>query len=84
LLAELRRRKYELIDLLQAETAKLPRDCTPWLHIARQVMAGEFDGGDRSLLGSLQIGLKNISHPACQAANARLKQLLGRWKGVRK
>lgn len=84
LLAEIRALKTALLDLLDAQTANLPADCTPWLPTARQIMAGEFDNGDRSLLGSLLIGLRNIPHPACQQARARLETMLGiQWKKAR-
>lgn len=43
-----------------------------WLHIARQVLAGEFDG-DRTAVESLTIGLRSIRHPLCQQALARLQ-----------
>ncbi len=78
LAAELRAAKPQLLDLLEAEAARLTPDCAPWLHVARQVLAGEFDGGDRSLLESLRIGVRNIAHPLCQQARARLEVLLGK------
>ncbi len=76
LLAQLRTHKAALLLLLEAESARLPHDCAPWLHVARQVLGGEFDPGDRCLLQSLFIGLRNIPHPACQQARARLEKLL--------
>ena len=78
LLQAIRREKTALLDLLaEAKNAHLPPDCVPWLHIARQILAGEFDAGDRSLLDSLLIGVRNRTHPACQAARARLEIMLG-------
>ena len=68
----LRQHKRELLDLLETERKGLPADCAPWLHIARQVMAGEFDGADRSTAESLTIGLRGITHPLCRAALERL------------
>ena len=56
----LRQHKRELLDLLETERKGLPADCAPWLHIARQVMAGEFDGADRSTAESLTIGLRRM------------------------
>ena len=69
---ELRHHKRELLDLIEAKAAILPADCAPWLHIAAQVLAGEFDGADRSTVGSLSIGLRNIPHQSCKRALARL------------
>ena len=68
----LRQHKAELLDWLEAKTANLPTDQAPWLHIARQVMEGEFDGTERSAIESLVIGLRNIRHPLCRQALARL------------
>ena len=56
-------------------TASLPPDCLPWLHVARQVLVGEFDGCDRSTAQSLTIGLRHIEHPLCREA---LESLLHR------
>lgn len=78
LLLQLRAHKDALLLLLEAEAALLPQDCAPWIHTARQVMAGEFAGGDRSLLDALHIGLRNIAHPVCRQARARLETMLGR------
>jgi hypothetical protein len=69
----LRQHKRELLDLLEARTANLPPDCVPWLHIARQIMAGEFDGADGSTRESLTIGLRGIRHSLCRQALIRLK-----------
>ena len=72
----IRQHKSELLDLLRARSAGLTPDCAPWLHIARQVLAGEFDGADRSLAESLYIGLRAIKHSDCQRASARLRRLI--------
>jgi len=69
----LRHHKRELLDLLEANRHALPPDCAPWLHVARQVLAGEFDGCDRSTAQSLTIGLRGINHPRCREALARLQ-----------
>lgn len=59
-----------------SETAPtLPPDCLPWLHVARQILAGEFDGCDRSTAESLRIGLHRIPHPRCREALARLQHV---------
>ena len=69
----LRLHKRELLDLLEAHRHALPPDCAPWLHVARQVLEGEFDGCDSSTAGSLAIGLRNIRHPRCREALAHVK-----------
>lgn len=67
--------KFELLDLLKAQTLNLTLDCAPWLHVARQVVEGEFDAVlDNSVRGSLEIGLRSVPHPLCQRALLRLKQ----------
>jgi hypothetical protein len=68
----LRQHKRELLDLLEAKAANLRPGEEPWLHIARQVRAGEFDGADLSTVESLTIGLRGINHPLCQQALSRL------------
>ena len=69
----LRRHKRELLDLLETKTGSLPADHVPWLHVARQILAGEFDSADNSTVQSLTIGLRGIRHPLCQQALIRLK-----------
>jgi hypothetical protein len=64
----LRQHKRAILDLLETEAASLPADCAPWLHVARQVLAGEFDGADRSTAESLAIGLRRIRHPLTSRA----------------
>jgi len=72
----LREHKTELLDLLKARGVHLTDDCVPWLHVARQVIEGEFDAVmDNSVRGSLVIGLRSVPHPVCQRALARLKQI---------
>ncbi|HEY3862040.1 MAG TPA: hypothetical protein VGO59_09145 [Verrucomicrobiae bacterium] len=70
--ADLRQHKRELLDLLEAKAANLPPDCALWMHVANQVLAGEFLGADKSTVESLIIGLRGISNPLCQRALARL------------
>jgi hypothetical protein len=71
----LRQHKQEILSLLEGQAAGLAPDCSPWLHVARQVIEGEFDGVmDNSVRGSLVIGLRSVPHPVCQRALARLKQ----------
>ncbi len=69
----LRAHKSELLSWLEGRASGLSDDCLPWLHIARQIMAGEFDGlKDKSVIKSLTIGLRNIRPPLCQQALQRL------------
>ena len=69
----LRQHKRELLALLEGSAANLTPDCGPWLHVARQVLAGEFGGADRSTRQSLVIGLRSVRHPLCQQALACLE-----------
>lgn len=68
----LRQHKAELLAMLDGRAADLPPDCWPWLHTARQVLHGEFDGADLSTIESLSIGLRAIHHPLCEQALAKL------------
>lgn len=69
----LRRHKVELLALLEANAHNLPPDCAPWIHIARQILAGEFDGADKSTVESLTIGLRAVNHALCLLAIERLR-----------
>ena len=68
----LRQHKQEILSLLEGQAAGFAPDCAPWLHVARQVLAGEFDGADSSTVASLKIGLRSIQRQTCQQALARL------------
>jgi hypothetical protein len=69
----LRQHKREILSLLEGQAAGLAPDCAPWLHVARQILAGEFDALlDNSVRESLNIGLRSIIHPVCQRALERL------------
>jgi len=73
LLDEIRAAKPDLLPLVRdGEAHQLTPDCIPWLHVAKQVLAGEFDGVGGSLAESLRIGLRSINHLACRAALRRL------------
>jgi hypothetical protein len=61
--AVLREHKAELLDWLEAHRAALAADCVPWLHTARQILAGEFEGANRSTVEALRLGLHRIRHP---------------------
>ena len=74
----LRAHKGELLSWLEARATHLPPDCAPWLHIARQILAGEFDGADRSTRASLTICLRSIAHPLCRRALDRLMEATSR------
>lgn len=75
--AELRQHKGELLDFLKGQAAGLAPDCAPWLHVARQILAGEFDDlMDNSVRGSLETGLRSIIHPVCQRALDQLRKKL--------
>jgi hypothetical protein len=70
----LRQHKREILSLLEGQAAGLAPDCVPWLHVAKQILAGEFDGLlDGSVRESLKIGLRLIPHPLCVGALARLR-----------
>lgn len=43
-----------------------------WLNIAEKVLAGEFDGSDKSTRRSIRIGLRWIKHPTAKLAIKRL------------
>ena len=69
----LRQHKGELLVWLKTEASGLAPDEIPWLHVAWQILAGEFDGlMDNSVRDSLGIGLRSIAHPLCVRALARL------------
>jgi hypothetical protein len=77
LAAGFRAYKTQLLALLTS-AGRLRPDELAWLHVAAQVNAGEFDPGTRSELESVWIGVRNIQHPACQSARARLETLLSK------
>ena len=68
----LRAHKPELLCWLECESARLRGEERPWLHVARQVLCGEFNGCCRSMRESLAIGLRSINHPDCRRALERL------------
>jgi hypothetical protein len=69
----LRQHKGELLVWLKSEASGLAPDEIPWLHVAWQILDGEFDElMDNSVRGSLEIGLRSIAHPKCVRALARL------------
>jgi len=69
-----RQHKQELIGLLSTRSEPLSPDCAPWLHVARQILSGEFDGTDRSTVKSLATGLRSVGHPVCRRALDHLQQ----------
>jgi hypothetical protein len=69
---ELREHKRELLTWLEARADGLSSNCAPWLHVAKQVLAGEFGGADSSTIESLTIGLRSINHAVCRQALEQL------------
>jgi hypothetical protein len=79
LLAELRTAKPQLLNLLKAGADPLSPEHYRCRHIARQVLAGEFDGGNRSTLERVFIRIKYFHYPLGQSARIRLEIMLG-WR----
>lgn len=75
LLEDIRSAKPILLPLIrEGQERRLPADVIPWLHIAKQVLQGEFAAHlDNSHRESLVIGLRNIGHPLCRRALEQLK-----------
>jgi hypothetical protein len=77
LLDEIRAAKPVLLPLVRdGEANRLTPDQVPWLHVAKQVHAGEFDDCDRSTCESLILGLRSIPHPICRQALAKIRECL--------
>jgi hypothetical protein len=77
--AVLREHKRELLDWLETRNIQLTHDEMPWLHVARQLLDGEFDGlMDNSVRGGLEIGLRSIAHPLCRRAYVYLQTKKGK------
>jgi hypothetical protein len=72
--ALLREHKRGVLDWLEAQRASLSPVCLPWLHVARQVLAGEFNHADGSTFDSIVMGLQGIPHPICRSALERIRQ----------
>lgn len=72
LLAEIRAQKVALLEVLKAGAERLGSDELPWVHIARQILEGEFNGADRSTLEALRAGVRSIAHPLCRKATSQL------------
>jgi hypothetical protein len=70
----IRQNKSAVISWFEAMEARLPKDHAPWLHVAKQVLAGEFDACSNSMRESLVIGLRSINHATCRQAMERLKE----------
>lgn len=68
----LRAHKPALLSWLEGRAARLGEDEIPWLHVARQILAGEWEGADSSTRESLTIGLRSVAHPLCRQALQRL------------
>jgi len=68
----LRQHKRELLDLLEAHSARIPADSAAWLHVAWQVLDGQFDNCDTSTRQSLMIGLRSIANPLARRSLDKL------------
>jgi hypothetical protein len=68
----LRQHKSKLLNWLEGRFPPLPPDSAALLHVARQVLAGEFDGCDKSTRERLTIGLWVIDHPLARRAREKL------------
>ena len=75
---QLKCQKQAVLTLLEGKCAGLPTDQAASLQSARQFIAGEFDGGHRSLLESPLIGVRGIKHPPCVEARGCLDSMLGK------
>lgn len=54
---------------------RLKPDEIPWVHVAIQVLNGEFNEADESTIKSIKIGLRHIDHPKCKEAMEAIKKL---------
>ena len=72
--AVLREHKAQLIALLEIPDRDLEHYYADGLHMAEQILAGEFDGADSSTTENLFVRLRDFADPQCQLAVARLKQ----------
>jgi len=75
LLAEIRASKPRLLAWLEGAALKLRDDEIPWLYVARQILAGEFDGCDRSTAASLRFGLRPLVRRGIRVATLADEQL---------
>ena len=73
--AAIRANKADILAVLEAKTANLPAECGPWIHVAKQIVDGEFEGADGSTIESLMIGLRGVKHPNSYRALDRLSKL---------
>ena len=64
--------KPAILEWLASGSVAFRPDELPWIHVARQVLAGEFEGANDSLRRSIAIGLRSIRHSICRAALARI------------
>lgn len=86
LVAEIKAAKPLLMAILDPKLIYLQPDQRPWVHTARQILSGEFDGPfavwGGSMIESLLIGVRGIHHPDCQAARVKLETALQRVRGA--
>ncbi len=64
-LAVVRERRVELRAFLESRA--------PWLHVAKQILLGEFDGANHSTRVRLVRSLRDIPHPQARSAIIRLE-----------
>jgi hypothetical protein len=62
LVEQLRRHKFEIIAILESKRK------AAWLHVAYQVLCGEFVGCNSSTRKILTTGLRAVRHQRCQKA----------------
>lgn len=72
LIDAIRQHKPSVIGLLESEASDLLASSKGWLCVARQILAGEFDGCDRSTRESLTLRLRSIPHMVCREALKRI------------
>ncbi len=64
----------DMEPVLRAHKPALLKYLRAAVHLAKQILAGEFDGANRSTVEALHIGLRAIHHPLCQRALEHLHQ----------
>ncbi len=64
----LRAHKQQVLGLLGNRNTALTKDQLPWVHVAHQILSGEFEGMDESTEKSLVVGLRSVNHQLCRQA----------------
>ena len=68
LIEELKARKPDILALLDSEAGATPPNETPLVHLATQVVSGEFVGASPAMLESVAVSLRASRHPLCARA----------------